>query len=163
MEPVGILVIMLCLLLFFVIKLSFIGMAILIQHARPDFIKRAHEQYTKTKKGTRLLIIVLGLLNGVAIPFIALLLISTEVLALPGLLVLLVYLWMALLSYTVIYRSIGLKVLEDTDSNSEFRITLIGGLIAEAAFFTPVLGQLYSIALFIRSLGAIVLTVMKRR
>lgn len=160
MEPTGILAIILCLWLLFAIKIGFIGMSILIQHAMPAFIERASERYRK--KPLRL-VIVLGLANGVAFPFISILLISTEVLALPGLLLLVSYLWVALLAYTVVYREIGSKLFEDVGENRELKITLYGGIVAEAAFLTPVLGQFYSIVLFIRSLGAVTLTILSRR
>lgn len=159
MEPTGILSVMLWLWLFFAIKTGFIGMAILIQHAIPEFIERAGEHY---RKKPRRLVILLGLINGAAFPFISILLISTEVLALPGLLMLLLYLWLALLSYTVVYRAIGSDLFDDFGANREVKVTLWGGMIAEAAFFTPVLGQILSLVLFIRSLGAVTMTILGR-
>lgn len=160
MEPTGILTIVLCLWLLFAIKIGFVGMSILIQHAMPVFIERASEHY---RKKPRRWVLFLGLVNGIAIPFISILLIGTNVLALPGILLLLVYLWLALLSYTVVYREIGLNLFEDLGLNRDLKLTLYGGMIAEAAFLTPVLGQLYSIALFIRSLGAVTLAILGRR
>ncbi len=160
MEPTGILTIVLCLWLLFAIKIGFVGMSILIQHAMPEFIERASEHY---RKKPRRWVLFLGLLNGVAIPFISILLIGTNVLALPGILLLLVYLWLALLSYTVVYREIGLNLFEDLGLNRDLKLTLYGGMLAEAAFLAPVLGQLYSIALFIRSLGAVTLAILGRK
>ncbi len=160
MEPTGILTILLCLWLLFAIKMGFIGMSILIQHAMPGFIERASEHY---RKKPRRWVILLGIMNGVAIPFISILLIRTEVLALPGILLLLSYLWLALLGYTVVYREIGSNLFEDLGGNREVKITLYGGMVAEAAFLTPVLGQLYSIGLFIKSLGAVTLAILGRR
>lgn len=160
MEPTGILTLLLCLWLLLAIKMGFIGMSILIQHAMPGFIERASEHY---RKKPRRWVIFLGIMNGVAIPFISILLISTEVLRLPGFLLLLSYLWLALLGYTVVYRDIGSNLFEDLGENREFKVTLYGGMIAEAAFLTPVLGQFYSIVLFIRSLGAVTLAILGRR
>lgn len=160
MEPTGILTVILWLCLYVFMKIAFIGMAILIQHAMPDFIGRASERYEK-KPGR--LMVVLGFMNGVAIPFISILLISTQVLALPGLLLLAFYLCLALLGYTVVYRNIGSKIFEEFDSNREFKVTLYGGMVAEAAFFTPVLGQVYSLLLFVRSLGAITMVLLSRK
>ncbi|PCJ65437.1 MAG: hypothetical protein COA73_02455 [Candidatus Hydrogenedentota bacterium] len=160
MEPTGLLTIMLWLWLFFAIKLGFIGTALLIQHRMPGFIKRVSERY-RTKPNR--LMLLLGLINSIAIPFIAVLLISTEVLALPGILLLLLYLWLALVCYTVVYREIGSNLFEEFASNKEVKITLYGGLIAEAAFFTPVLGQILSLALFIKSMGAITMVLLTRK
>lgn len=160
LEPNGILPILLCLWLLFAIKVGFVGMSILIQHAMPGFIERASEHY---RKKPRRWVVVLGIVNGVAIPFISILLISTGVLSLPGFLLLLVYLWLALLGYTVVYRDIGSKLFEDLGANRELKVTLYGGMLAEAAFLVPVLGQLYSIGLFVRSLGAVTLTILGRR
>ncbi len=81
----------------------------------------------------------------------------------PGLLLLLSYLWLALLSYTVVYREIGSDLFEDLGANRELKVTLYGGIVAEAAFLTPVLGQLCSIVLFIRSLGAVTLAILGHR
>ncbi len=157
MEPTGILTGILWLSLFFVFKTGFIGMAVLIQHAMPDFIERAGEHY---QKKPRRLVPLLGFINGVAIPFIAILLISTEVLALPGLLLLVFYLWLARLSYTVMYRALGSELFDDFGPNREVKMTLYGGMIAEAAFFTPVLGQVCSLMLFVRGLGAVTMSIL---
>ena len=159
MEPNEILAFMLWLCIIIITKVGFIGMSILIQHAMPEFIARAQVHHTKKN---RKLMILLGFINAVGIPFLAILLISSGVLAKPGLVLFLLYLWLALLSFTVIYRTIGSNVIEENNSNQEIKITLFGGLIAEAAFFTPVLGQFYSLSLFFRSLGAVLLVFMKR-
>jgi len=159
MEPTVIIAMMLLLWLLIAIKAGFIGMAVLIQHAMPGFIGRAGEYYRKKPRWRALL---LGIINGVAIPFISILLISTEVLALPGLLLLILYLWLMLLSYTVIYRCIGSSLFEELGTNREVKITLFGGMIAEAAFLMPLLGQLCSMALFIQSLGAVSLAILSR-
>ena len=160
METMGLLGIMLLLWLLIAVKAGFIGMALLIQQAKPDFIERAGEHY---RKKPRWLVFCLGLVNGIAIPFIAILLISTEVLALPGMLLLMWYLWLLLLGYTVIYRETGSRLFEAIDSNRELKITLYGGLIIEAAFLVPVLGQLYALLLCIQSLGAVSLTILSRK
>lgn len=160
MEATGILVILLCLWLLLVIKVGFIGMSVVIQHTIPSFIERASEHY---RKKPRRFVILVGCMNGIVIPFISILLISTEVLALPGLLLLVCYLGLALLAYTVVYREMGAKLFEDVGANREVKITLYGGMVAEAAFLTPVYGQLYSIALFVRSLGAVTLAILGRK
>ena len=64
------------------------------------------------------------------------------------------------LAYTVVYHEFGSKLLEESDASSEFKATLYGGLVAEAAFLAPVFGQLYSIALFARSLGAVTMVIL---
>lgn len=160
MEATGILVILLCLWLLLVIKVGFIGMSVVIQHTIPSFIERASEHY---RKKPRRFVILVGCMNGIVIPFISILLISTEVLALPGLLLLVCYLGLALLAYTVVYREMGAKLFEDVGANREVKITFYGGMVAEAAFLTPVYGQLYSIALFARSLGAVTLAILGRK
>lgn len=160
MEPTGILIVLLCLWLLFAIKLGFIGMSILIQHAMPGFIERASKLYLKKP---RRLVIFLGCINALAIPFISILLINTEVLALPGFLLLVCYLGLALVGYTVVYREIGSKLFEDIGANREVKVTLYGGMVAEAAFLVPVLGQFFSIALFIRSMGAVTLAILGRK
>jgi hypothetical protein len=160
MEPNELLGLLVFAALLCVMKTGFVGMALLIQNAMPDFVERASEVYGR--KPYRW-VLLLGLVNGFAIPFIAILLISSEVLALPGLLLLLTYLWLALLSYTVIYREIGGRLFGEFESNHEVKTVAYGGLVAEAAFFTPVLGQLYSLFLFVKSLGAVMVVVLTRR
>ncbi len=157
MEPTGLLVILLCLWLLLALKAGFIGMSLLIQHAMPDFIERASEHY---RKKPRWRINLLGIANGVGVPFISLLLVNMGILALPGILLLLGYLWMAFLAYTVVYHEFGSKLFEESAERSEFKATLYGGLVAEAAFLAPVFGQLYSIALFARSLGAVTMVIL---
>ena len=159
MQPTVILTALLWLSLYVLSKAGFIGMALLIQGRMPRLIEQAEERYLR-RPGR--LVIVLGLINGTTIPFISILLIGTEVLALPGLVLLLFYLWLALLSYTVVYRATASRVLELDDSNSHAKQTLFGGLAAEAAFCTPLLGQAYSILLFIRGLGAITAVLLSR-
>ena len=160
MEPSGILALILWIWAFLAIKAGFIGMALLIQNARPEFIARVQEQYRrKPRKAANLV----GLLNAVAQPFIGLLLVSTGILFPLGVAVLMFYLWLALLGFTVVYREIGERLFDELGTNADLKATLYGGLIAEAAFFTPVLGQLFSIGLFIKSLGAVTLTIFGRR
>ena len=60
------------------------------------------------------------------------------------------------------YRSIGSKLFDDFGPNREVKVTLYGGLIAEAAFFTPVLGQVCSLVLFVRGLGAVTISILGR-
>lgn len=157
MEPSAVLVL---LYLLVALKAGFIGMSLMIQHRFSSFIGRASGHY---QDGTRKWVFFVGLFNGIAIPFVALLLISSGVLALLGLLLLLIYLWLALMSYAVVYREIGATLFEVTETNRELKRTLYGGLVAEAAFFTPVLGQLFSLTLFVRGLGAIVITLLSRK
>jgi hypothetical protein len=160
MEPNGIFALVLWLGLFFAIKIGFIGMAILIQHAKADFIERASDHYRK--KPNRLMFL-LGLANGIIIPFIGLLLMNTQILGLVGVILILFYLWLALLSYTVVYKDLGSRLFDEFEGNRELKTTLYGGAVAEAAFFVPVLGQLYSILLFVRSLGAVTLAFLTRK
>lgn len=159
MEPAGILGILLWIAIFVVVKIGFVGMAILIQHSKALFVERASHRYESISK---LQTIILGLVNGVGIPFVAILLISTEVLAIFGLALLVFYIWLALLSYTVVYRSIGVKLFGEFNNHSDLKTTLIGGVIAESAFFAPIVGQLYSLWLFMRGLSSVILAILVR-
>jgi hypothetical protein len=157
MEPAGLLAIIFWVFIFFAIKIGCIGMALLIYHSKSDFIERANEQY---QKNPNVLMTLVGLANGFIIPFIAVIFLNVPWLALVGLGLLLFYLWLVLLSYTLIYRDVGTKLFSNADENT--KITLYGGMVAEAAFFAPVLGQLFSLYLFIRSLGAVTMAFMTR-
>jgi hypothetical protein len=160
MEPGGILAILFWLTMLVMIKTGFIGMAILIQHNIPEFVERASVHYRPKR---RWWVPVLGFANALLTPLIAIILMSTGILAIPGIVLLLVYLGFALVAYTVAYREAGAKLFDDLGTNAEVKRTLYGGLILEAAFFTPFLGQLYSILLFIRSLGAVTIALLSRK
>jgi len=160
MEPKEFLAVTFWLMIYFTIKIGFVGMAIIIKQAKHEFIERAAVHYEK--KPNRLMF-MLGLANGIIIPVIGILLLNTQVLALVGILLLLFYLWLALLSYTVIYRGFASRLFSEDDVNVDAKQTFLGGLVAESAFVTPILGQAYSLFLFVRGLGAVFMAFMTRK
>jgi len=92
-----------------------------------------------------------------------LLLVSTEVLALFGLALLLALGTMMVVGYGIAYRSLGLRLAMDPAAEKPLHSTLCGGAVAESAFCVPVIGQLLSLGVLFRGLGAVVITVLTRQ
>jgi hypothetical protein len=99
--------------------------------------------------------VAVGAVNLVVGTGAGLVLLSREPLALAGLVLLSFLLYVTTLAFAVVYLELGVRV-NGSDASSP-RSVLLGGALAEAAFCTPVAGQLLGLALLCRGLGAIIL------
>ena len=139
------------------LKAGTIGMAMWLHATYADRMGRIGELYRA--RATECFIV--GLINTVVLFFIGLLLIGTKVLSLLGLMVWGVVIVMAVFGYSAAYRHVGERVFGP--STTAARTVLLGGITAEAAFLAPLIGQLFSIGVLLRGIGAVVLTVLSRK
>lgn len=113
-----------------------------------------------TNQGRRC--VLLGLFNLVAWTFVAMLLISTKVLALFGLALFACLIGAALISFAPAYRELGER-LDGAADRSRTRNLFYGFLCLEAAFMTPFVGQLLAFGVLVRGLGAVVTAMLAIR
>lgn len=140
------------------LKVGFVGMAVWLNLTFPNFMQRAFDAYqTRVRR-----CVLLGTLNFIAIIVVGLILLKTKVLGLVGLVVLAMLMSMIVAGYAVAYRDIGMRLGESSASKSNARLVLLGGIAAEAAFLAPILGQVFSLAVLFRGLGAVVISVLSR-
>ncbi|GMV99435.1 MAG: hypothetical protein AMXMBFR84_05740 [Candidatus Hydrogenedentota bacterium] len=157
MQPeraLGAIALMLVLLAF---KAGHVGMAVWLHAAYSERMQRISLLYRTRAVECA----VIGLVNTLVLFFVGLLLISTRVLALVGLLIWGSVIVMAAFGYAAGYRRLGERMI-DPDATTT-RIVLLGGIAAESAFLAPVIGQLFSISVFLRGVGAVVLTTISKK
>ncbi|MCL4691582.1 MAG: hypothetical protein KJ060_03620 [Candidatus Hydrogenedentes bacterium] len=107
--------------------------------------------------------VIVGLFNIVAGVILAIILLSTEVLALFGIALMLALIVFAYLGYAVGYRSAGVTIPLPARWDNRPGALILGGLVIEGAFFVPILGQLLSLATKVRGFGAVTLALIARR
>lgn len=137
-------------------KIGLIGFAMYWTAAAPKYTARVHEAYTQRK--TRCLIV--GVVNLILLPFLSVLLISTQVLALPGLLVFAGTIALIAIGLGAHYREVGRRLFGDTYSLAG--TVMRGGAVAEASFYVPLAGQILMAVIAARGLGAVVITLLSR-
>jgi len=93
---------------------------------------------------------------------VVVLLLNTHVLALLGIALFLVLAALAVIGYGVAYRNIGLRLASMERGSGMLRPTVLGGIVAECMFFLPILGQLLSLGILLKGLGAAVLGLSRR-
>ena len=157
MEPAFALLVIALLFILIAVKAGFIGMAVLTEALWPH----ARERMLKAYQTRQRRCFFIGILNAVGLTFIAILLIGTQVLALPGLL-LLAFVWgMAVLGYGIVYSDIG-QQLSSSRATDQYREIVVGGIVAELAFLVPVVGQILSAVYFFRGIGAVAVALLAR-
>ncbi|GMV94600.1 MAG: hypothetical protein AMXMBFR82_43780 [Candidatus Hydrogenedentota bacterium] len=107
--------------------------------------------------------VLVGFVNIVAGVILAIILLSTEVLALFGIALMLALIVFAYLGYAVGYRSAGVTIPLPARWDNRPGALMLGGLVIEGAFFVPILGQLLSLATKVRGFGAVTLALIARR
>ena len=146
------------LLVLFTIKVGLVAAALLMELVRPKPFPRRLEFYrTRPWK-----CFFFGILNVVGLIFLALLLISTEILALPGVLVLISVWALVVVGRSVVYRDLGERWFRNSDPPSRTREIIAGGIVAELAFMVPVLGALFSLVCSLRGVGAVTISMLAR-
>jgi hypothetical protein len=107
--------------------------------------------------------ILVGLVNIIVGVILAIILLSTKVLALFGIALLLALAVMAYVGYFVGYRSAGATIPLPQTWDTRAGALILGGLVAEGSFLVPILGQLLSLATKLRGFGAVTLALIDRR
>jgi len=107
--------------------------------------------------------ILVGLVNIIVGVILALILLSTEVLALFGIALLLALCVIAYVGYFIGYRSVGATIPMPQNWDTRAGALILGGLVAEGSFLVPILGQLLSLVTKLRGFGAVTLALIARR
>ncbi len=154
MDPNAPLAVIAFLLAWTLIKIGYIGAALLASFTWPNATERMLQLYRERPRKCFLI----GMLNGIGIPVVSVLLVSTKVLALPGLFVFAVFIALTVIAYGVVYRDFGSRF----EYSDALRCAIAGGVTVESAFFLPIVGQVFSLGFLFRGLGALVLSLMKR-
>lgn len=154
MDPNAPLAVIAFLLAWTLMKVGYIGAALLASYTWP----KATEQMLEIYRARPRKCFFIGMVNGIGIPVLGILLISTKVLALPGLFVLAVFIALTALAYGIVYRDYGSRY----EYPNIVHHTVVGGLLVESAFYLPVVGQILSLGFLFRGLGALVLSLIKR-
>ena len=147
------------LLVWVLLKVGFIGMAVWFEVSYPQASKRMAGLYRDNGKKC----ILVGLVNLVAGIALVLLLLATKVLGLLGLLLFAVLVALCTIGYAVAYLNLGLRLGMNGADTSPARAIIKGGVAAESAFMVPILGQLLSLGMLLRGLGAVALEILGRR
>lgn len=121
-----------------------------------DAMLRTYRDYP-----TRCLLV--GLLNILFGVILAVILLSTKVLALFGIALFLALSVMAYAGYFIGYRSAGATIPLPQAWDTRAGALMLGGLVAEGAFLVPILGQLLSLVTKLRGFGAVTLALIARR
>ncbi len=140
------------LLVLLAIKVGFVGMAAWFTRSFPAVTARALEQY-KTR-GERSFLWGLSVLFVTVLIILALL--SSKTLGFLGILLAVCLLGFVAAGYTTAYLNLGQRLTEGSEPGSHTRTILLGGIAAEAAFLMPLLGQLLSLGMLCRGLGAVI-------
>ena len=141
------------------LKVSFIGMALWVRAMYPQAAERILETYQRP--GNRCFWV--GFVNGVLGAFVAVTLMATGVLSPLGFLLAAGLLALIALGYGAAYRNLGLRLFPLVEVKSSALNLVAGGAVAEAAFLFPLLGQLLSLGVLFRGLGAAVLVMLAMR
>lgn len=120
----------------------------------------ARVQTAYTDRGRRSVFI--GLFNFIAWLLVAGLLLQTQVLALFGMAVLAALVAASIIGFAPAYRELGQRLTGHAD-RSEQRNVVYGFLCLEAAFLTPLVGQILLVGVLVRGLGAVISTMLASR
>lgn len=153
----GILVVLVLLLT----KAGCVAMSLWVYARTPELGQRILARYAN--QGRRCTVV--GLVNGFVGLILALLMLKSKILALPGLLLLLLLGYAGVYAYGVVYRHLGLRLsgAPELAGHVSPRTHCLGGLAAEAAFCVPILGQILALLALFKGLGAVILAVLSSR
>ena len=141
------------------VKVGFVGMAVWFDSRWP----RASAQMLETYQTRGERCFLTGILDVVVTLIIVGFLLATQVLALLGILLFLCLVALIVVGYAVAYQNLGLRLASAGSAQSSTKTIVLGGIAAESAFFLPVLGQILSLGMLFRGLGAVVLTLLASR
>lgn len=137
------------------LKIAHIGFSVFVSYRWPHFCERVYSIYVERPMRCR----IVGLVNALILPLLALLLMSTEILALPGLMVFAFAFALVAIGRPAAYRDMGERLIPN---ESELRRLLVGGFVSEGAFLMPIIGQLLAVAVLVRALGACIIAILTR-
>ncbi|MBI2432983.1 MAG: hypothetical protein HYV26_08940 [Candidatus Hydrogenedentes bacterium] len=157
MEPARVLAIVPFLIMTLWGKAGSVALVIWADALWPSRAERVHSLYARHPRRC----VLTGLVNATLMVFIGIALISTKVLGLLGLLVLGLLIVLIVLGYGCAYESFGRHIAAATPM-PRWKMLLCGGLLAELAFLAPVIGQLFSLGVLFRGLGAVILALLGR-
>lgn len=140
-------------------RAGFIGTALWFEAS----YTRAAQEMVKVYQSKGLRCFFVGIVNGLVGLFIAGLLMNMGPLALLGILLLLVLAAMVVIGYGLCYQDLGERLPLSGDGGARARKTLYGGIVAETAFLTPLIGQLLCIVILFRGLGAVSIGLLAMR
>jgi len=141
------------LLIWIAIKIASVAMAVWLEYAMPAFMARALHAYRSQSKRS----FALGVGNGIMLFILFAVFVNAKIepLGVLGIIILAATFCAVMLGYTLEYRNFGDRLRGQRDW-SAVRTILIGGLITEAAFVTPLIGQVFSLGVLFRGLGAVI-------
>jgi hypothetical protein len=139
------------------VKAGFVAAAVWFDSTFPQAARRMLTAYQE--RGKRCFLV--GLVNAVVVLILVPILIRTEILALLGLLLFGCLVVFIVVGYGIGYRDWGQRL--EAASDSRIRQIVLGGLVAECAFLAPILGQLLSLGMLFKGLGAVVIALLARR
>lgn len=138
------------------IKVGFVGMATWFSLASPRAAERIHAHYSSRPRRC----LLVGAVNIIVTGFVIIACVNIPALAWLGFLLLAGLLVISVLGYGPAYQELGQRI---PGGGGAFLVpTLRGGILAECAFITPIAGQLLSVYIWIRGVGAVVLTLLNR-
>jgi len=141
------------------VKIGFIGVAVWFASACPDSSRRMLEAYSS--QGRRAVFI--GIINLFVGIFVAAALAASGALAFFGILLFIFIAVLVVLGYGIAYQHLGRRLVTTVPSDSPTLAILVGGVVAESAFLTPIVGQLLCLWLLFRGFGAVVITLLASR
>lgn len=159
MEPTAPLAVMAAVLLWLIVKVGFVGCAVGLAVTHPKLVPELQQAYSKQRSRCY----IFGIVNGLLLSVIGLILLSTQALALLGLLVFTALLMAAIAGYTAGYADLGERICGMRNPYSRIRVVMAGGILAECAFLAPLVGQALSLMMLLRGLGALTIVVQARR
>ena len=159
MQPTAPLAVVALLLVWLVAKAGFIGASAWLAISHPELLAQTQQVY-RNQRGRCYLF---GVINGGLTILIILVLLSNEVLALLGIILIASLLGALVVAYATGYADLGQSLRRPGVEHTLLRNVIDGGVIAETAFFTPVVGQILSILMLFRGLGAVVIAMLARR
>ena len=141
------------------VKAGCVAMSIWLDKVAPAFTARALNAYQK--RGMRSF--ALGAVNGIVWVFLFVVAVNAQIkpLAMVGILVLLGTVVSVLFGYMIAYHDVGQRLRGDRDWSST-RTILFGGITTELAFFAPIIGQVFSLGVLFRGLGAVISALLSR-
>ena len=152
-------VVLTCLVACLMVKAGFIAFAVWFEANHPQATQEMVDLY-RQKSGKCALVGVIDLVAGL---ILVLLLLATKVLGILGILLFLALVALAAIGYAVAYLNFGQRLAAGDAVESQTRAIVRGGLAAETAFMVPIVGQILSLGMLFRGMGAAALVIIAHR
>jgi len=148
-------------LLALIVKAAFVAWAYCAAELKPALFRKGRDIFVASPVKS----FFVGLLHVVVVLVIGLALTSKKPAALLGAIVLLVWLVVVVSSKALIYQVLGMRIAGEVGSpegSPSARAHFWGGVTAELALLTPIIGWLADVILLFMAVGALVLAAMRR-